>query len=271
MPLKAKIKDIEEVSEDLRGHYKHDEASGMHVLDVEAVDGLGLEDVKGLKDALSSERGLTAKHEKALAAFKDIDPNKARDALEKVEKFSQLDPEKEADKLAEVKLKSLEGQLVEKHQGEVTGLKKEISKLTRLVDKFGVEAKLDKAMDTSGVLPEGKPVLKSHLRNFIKTEITDSDLTIKVVGADGNPIIKDGSAAHMDMADLVEKMKADLPHVFKGSGKGGSGAGGSDVPGLTKYDDNPYAKETHNFTQQMVLEKSNPELAKKMKAAAQNA
>lgn len=268
MPLKAKVKDIDEVSEDLRGYYKHDEASGTHVLDVEAVDGYSLEDVTGLKDALSKERGANDKHEKALAAFKDLDPKKARDALAKVERYSKLDPEKEADKIVEEKFKSLEAQLVEKHQDEISGLKDEVSGLTKLVDKFGVEAKLDKAMDDAGVLPAGKPVLASHLRNFIKTEISNDDLTVKVVGPDGNPLIRDGSAAHMEMGDLVEKMKVDLPHVFKGSGAGGSGANGADLPPGQTFENNPYAKDTFNFTEQMMMEKKNPELAKKMEAAA---
>ena len=62
---------------------------------------------------------------------------------------------------------------------------------------------------------------------------------------------------------LVKKfVKAEVDKTFKQHGRdpgqGGSGAG----------DVNPWAKETRNITQQMILENTNPELAAKLKAAA---
>ncbi len=62
---------------------------------------------------------------------------------------------------------------------------------------------------------------------------------------------------------LVKKfVKAEVDKTFKQHGRdpgqGGSGAG----------DVNPWAKETLNITQQMILENTNPELAAKLKAAA---
>lgn len=62
---------------------------------------------------------------------------------------------------------------------------------------------------------------------------------------------------------LVSKfVKADVDKTFKQNGRnpgqGNGGAGGN----------NPWAKETYNITQQMVLENTNPELAKQLKAAA---
>ena len=63
---------------------------------------------------------------------------------------------------------------------------------------------------------------------------------------------------------LVDKLvKAEVEKTFKSGGrnpeKGAGGAGG---------DDNPYAAKTFNLTRQMELEAANPELAKKLKAAA---
>ena len=62
---------------------------------------------------------------------------------------------------------------------------------------------------------------------------------------------------------LVKKfVKAEVDKTFKQHGRdpgqGNGGAGGN----------NPWAKETYNITQQMVLENTNPELAKQLKAAA---
>jgi hypothetical protein len=63
---------------------------------------------------------------------------------------------------------------------------------------------------------------------------------------------------------LIDKLvKAEVEKTFKGNGrnpeKGAGGAGG---------DANPYAANTFNLSKQMELELTDPELAKKLKAAA---
>ncbi len=62
---------------------------------------------------------------------------------------------------------------------------------------------------------------------------------------------------------LVDKLvKAQVTKTFKDNGRNPEkGGGAGDL-------DNPYAAATFNFTKQMELERTNPELAKKLKAAA---
>lgn len=65
------------------------------------------------------------------------------------------------------------------------------------------------------------------------------------------------------LKSLVDKLvKAEVDKTFKGAGrtpeKGAAGGTG----------DNPYMDSTYNLTKQMELEATNPELAKKLKAAA---
>lgn len=62
---------------------------------------------------------------------------------------------------------------------------------------------------------------------------------------------------------LVDKLvKAEVEKTFKGNGRQPEkGAGGGS-------DNNPYAAKTFNLTAQMELERTNPELAKQLKAAA---
>lgn len=61
---------------------------------------------------------------------------------------------------------------------------------------------------------------------------------------------------------LVKKLvKAEVDKTFKQHGRDPQQGAGSG-------DKNPWAKETFNITQQMVLENTNPELAKQLKAAA---
>ena len=66
------------------------------------------------------------------------------------------------------------------------------------------------------------------------------------------------------LKSLIDKLvKAEVEKTFKGNGrnpeKGAGGAGG---------DNNPYAANTFNLSKQMELELTDPELAKKLKAAA---
>jgi hypothetical protein len=77
---------------------------------------------------------------------------------------------------------------------------------------------------------------------------------------------KDGVTA-MTLAEWVDALVSDAPHLFEsnaGSGAAGSGSGGAGNRSVK----NPFRKETWNLTEQMKLQKSDPQLAARLKAAA---
>jgi hypothetical protein len=77
---------------------------------------------------------------------------------------------------------------------------------------------------------------------------------------------KDG-VTPMTLAEWVDALVSDAPHLFEanaGSGAAGSGGG---VTGNRSVK-NPFRKETFNLTEQMKLQKSDPQLAARLKAAA---
>lgn len=85
------------------------------------------------------------------------------------------------------------------------------------------------------------------------------ELVSFVIGSDE----KDIDAKVKAFGDLVKKFVAsEVDKTFKDAGrnpgKGGSGGG----------EKNPYMKETYNLTEQMALEASDPEKAKRLQAAA---
>jgi hypothetical protein len=60
---------------------------------------------------------------------------------------------------------------------------------------------------------------------------------------------------------------SDAPHLFEanaGSGAAGSGSGGAGNRSVK----NPFRKESFNLTEQMKIQKSDPQLAARLKAAA---
>ena len=77
---------------------------------------------------------------------------------------------------------------------------------------------------------------------------------------------KDG-ASPMTLAEWVDALVSDAPHLFEanaGSGAAGSGSGGAGNRSVK----NPFRKESFNLTEQMKIQKNDPQLAARLKAAA---
>ena len=114
--------------------------------------------------------------------------------------------------------------------------------------------------------------------------VKDSENKMYAIKAIKKAGLDDGSETALDILDMVKGadeestdtnikalkalidklVKTEVDKVFKANGRSpeyGSGGAGSNS-------DNPYLAESFNFTKQMELENSNPELAKKYKAAA---
>ena len=80
---------------------------GRFRLNVEASDGYALEDISGLKSALSKERANRESLERKVSDLGDLDPAEARKAMQELEELRQLDPRAEADKLAQAKIDAM--------------------------------------------------------------------------------------------------------------------------------------------------------------------
>jgi hypothetical protein len=83
-----------------------------------------------------------------------------------------------------------------------------------------------------------------------------------------NSEAKDGITP-MTLEEWVDAQVADAPHLFESNAGGGAasnGAGGA--AGSQRSVKNPFRKESWNLTEQMKLQKSDPSLAARLKAAA---
>ena len=88
--------------------------------------------------------------------------------------------------------------------------------------------------------------------------------------ADGTTVRygKDG-VSPMTLEEWVEAQVADAPHLFESNAGGGAasnGAGGA--AGSQRSVKNPFRKESWNLTEQMKLQKSDPGLSARLRAAA---
>ena len=115
---------------------------------------------------------------------------------------------------------------------------------------------------------------KRGLRPTAIPDITSrARLTFKLVNGVPQIFEGDGQTARMGkdgpmtLAEWVDALVSDAPHLFEanaGGGAAGSGSGGAGNRSVK----NPFRKESWNLTEQMKIQKSDPALAARLKAAA---
>lgn len=221
MSLKAVVETIDVVPEAVRGFYQ--EKDGKFILQVEPVDGLALEDVTGLKTTLGKELTLRKKLEKDVTKFKDIDPDKAREALAKLEELGSLDPAKEADKIANTKFEAAKAQLLERHNGELQARDGKIGKLTKTVENLLIDQSATAALAAAkGSVDLLLPIVQ---RNTRVRENDDGSYVVEVIDKSGNARIANGKGDLMTIEDLVQELRQSeaFGRAFESSGQSGGG------------------------------------------------
>jgi len=243
MALKRKYSKREEIPVELAGHYA--ERDGAFVLDAEAdprVDEMRATSIATLKELKEwKER------------FAGIDPDAVRQlAAEKarLEEEQRIKDGKFQDVMADRLKAALSPVVAERDTLN--------ARLTTLLIDQAVVAEATKR----GLRPTAIPDITSRAR-----------MTFKLV--DGVPQAFDGEklrtgkdgVSPMTLAEWVAALGSDAPHLFEanaGGGAAGSGSGGAGNRSVK----NPFRPESWNLTEQMRLEKSDPQMAARLKAAA---
>lgn len=231
MGLKPYVTSLDDLPEGMGDHYKEMERDGetIYVLDVDSQDGWALENVHGLKSAYEKQLKKGRELEQKLRKFRDIDPEKAREALDKYEEFTSWDPDKQvAEKIA-----AREKKLVETHQSELTSRDEKISKLERGLRSYLIEGKATEAILKANGRPR-RPLLMEITSKMRPVELDDGTYGIELVESDGSPMIsrKPGTTDPMTVEELVELVRGDQDfapffEVTRASGSGSTGEGGS--------------------------------------------
>ena len=212
------------LSDELKQAYAPQE-DGTYLLQVTPVGDFALENVKGLKSALSAERASREKAEGLVKAFEGLEPEKARAALKKVEEMANWRPE---DKVKE-QIETLKSHLEEKHRTELKALQDKLGKRTGQVERMLVEASALKALaDAKG----NAELLLPHVKAATRLRETENgEFVVEVVGPDGNVRISPatGKTGPMSIEELVAEMKQSVLYgvCFEGTGASGSGATGT--------------------------------------------
>ena len=251
MPLKYKFATKQEIPAEHQSFYI--ERDGAWLLDADGV-------VSQSKLDEFRQNNITLTNQ--LKRFEGIDPDAVRqlaDDKRKLEEAAQLKAG-EVDKVIDARIKTARAEWDKTHGVVVAERDTLTSRLTAI--------QIDQAVVSEAT--------KRGLRPTALTDITArARQTFKLVNgvpqafeADGQTVRtgKDG-VSPMTLAEWVDALVSDAPHLFEanaGSGAAGSGPGGVG----NRSAKNPFRKETFNFTEQMKLQKTDPALAARLKAAA---
>ena len=256
MALKFKYGKREEIPTEQAVLYV--ERDGAFVLDAEGVT------EKAKADELRTHNiELRKQVEDLTARFDGIDPEEVRRlATEK----RQLEEEKqlkagELDKVVENRIKGLKSDW----DKQVTALTGERDSLTARLTAIQIDQDVLTVATKRGLRPTAIPDITARARTVFKLV----NGAPRAFEADGQTVRygKDG-VTPMTLEEWVDAQVADAPHLFEsnaGGGAAGNGAGGA--AGSSRSVKNPFARATWNLTEQMKLQKSDPPLAARLKAA----
>lgn len=246
MALKAMRENLDGLDEKESQHYV--EKDDKFYLAVTKVDGLGLENISGLKSTVeklrASEKSLQTElkttedalksaqtvHKEYTAKYDGIDAEQARSALGKIAEIQDWDGEtkvKEAVQLAvtqvEQKAQTKLSEVVKQNTLKVEGLQNDLADSQSQLQEAIVTTKIIEAISKENGNVE---VLMPHVRNQVAmVKDTHGKWRPEVQKADGTPRIGDSAGNDMTIGQLIQEMKSQ--DIFAGcfSGTNSSGTG----------------------------------------------
>jgi len=256
MALKFKFKTKDEITAEHLPHYA--EREGAWVLDVDgAVEKSKLDEFRNTNVSLIKERDDLKKR------YEGIDPDAVKalaDEKRQLEETQQLKAG-EVEKVVENRIKGLKADW----EKQVTSLTSERDALHGRLTAVQIDQGVITVATKRGLRPTAIADITARARSVFKLV----NGAPRAFEADGQTVRygKDGITP-MTLEEWVDGQVSEAPHLFEsnaGGGAAGNGAGGGTGNRSVK---NPFRKETWNLTEQMRLQKSDPPLAARLKAAA---
>ncbi len=254
MPLKYKFKSREEIPAEQQSLYV--ERDGAWLLDVDgAVDKTKLDEFRNNNVALIKERDDLKKR------FDGIDPDEVRRLAEEKQKL-ELEAKghkpEEIEKIIENRVKSLKTEW----EKQITGLTSERDALNARLTTIQIDQGVTTVATKRGLRPTAIPDITSRARsvfrlvNGVPTAFEGGGKTVRY-GKDG--------ITPMTLEEWIDTQVSEAPHLFESNSGGGAASSSARTLPSVK---NPFKRETWNLTEQMKLQKTDPQLAARLKAAA---
>src|SRR5262245_22069561 len=259
MALKLKYKTKEEVPAELQALYV--ERDGELALDVEgAVDKAKHDEFRAANIALKKEL------EDQKKRFEGIDPDEVRKLAEEKRQLEETQQLKlgEVEKVLENRLKTARTEW----DKQFSAVSAERDSLTTRLTAIQIDQGITTVATKKGLRPTAIPDITARARTVFRL-VNGAPTAFE---ADGKTVRfgKDGMTP-MTLEEWVDTQVADAPHLFEtnsGGGAAGDASGGGANNRTNRSVKNPFRKETWNLTEQMKLQKTDPQLAARLKAAA---
>ncbi len=257
MALKFKFKSKDEVPAEHLSLYT--ERDGAWLLDVD-----GAVEKTKLDESRNSNAALTRERDELKQRFDGIDPDAVRALAAEKQKLEEAAQIKsgEVEKVIEARTKSLKSEL----QKQIASLTGERDSLNARLVTIQIDQGILAAATKRGLRATAIPDITSRARSTFKlvegvsTAFADDGKTVRA-GKDG--------ATPMTFDEWMDAQVSEAPHLFESNA--GSGAGAGALPpgkGGGFSNRNPFKRETWNLTEQARLQKSDPQLAARLRAAA---
>ena len=257
MALKYKYAKREEIPAEQAALYV--EREGVFVLDAE-----GVTDKAKADEFRVNNVALKKQLEELNARFEGIDPEAVKQLSAEKSRLEEEQRLKEGkfQEVLEARLKNAKGEW-DKQFNAVTA---ERDTLTTRLTAIQIDQGVITVATKRGLRPTAIPDITARARIVFKLV----NGAPRAFEADGTTVRygKDG-VSPMTLEEWVDAQVADAPHLFEsnaGGGAAGNPAGGG--TGSQRSVKNPWRKDTLNITEQMKLQKSDPALAARLKAAA---
>jgi len=245
--LKRVVQDINEVEEQYRSLYEKQD-DGTFRLQLEDD-----ENVDGLKSALEKERKARRDAEKSLKEtvekYKDIDPDKAREAQKKLQELQekQLLDEGKVDELVVARTERMKADFESQREALQAKIKELDGQLQDRTQQLGA-VKIDKVI-TDAVAAVGA-VRKGAMADALSRaravwKINDAGEAV-ALNPDGGTIYGSDGTSPMKPEEWANSLLKDAPHLFEGSGGSGSennqGAGGKNIKEIDRNDQKAFGE-----------------------------
>ncbi len=232
MPLELVLENVDALSEELKPFYAKAEDGKFHLN--KALAG----ELTGLKSALDKEREGRKAHAKQLEdlqkqaeKYKDLDPEKAREALKKIQ---DLEDKKllDAGKIDELLTQRTERMRLD-HEAQLTKLNEALkakdealAQQNKHLENLLIDTAINEAAVKSKALPGALDDIRLRVRQIARVE----DGKVILRGADGNPVFGSDGKTHETIEGYVTGvLPKQAPHLWAPSSGGGTpppGGGG---------------------------------------------
>ena len=257
MPLKYKVKAKDEIAPELQSLYV--ECDGGLVLDVD-----GAADKSKLDEFRTTNVSLLKQLQDLKQKYDGIDPDEVRTLAEEKRKLEEQQQLKagEFERVLESRVNTIKSTL----EKQLAAASADRDALNGRLTTIQIDQAVVTEATKRGLRPTAFPDITARARHTFRLvngvpQAFEADGQTVRVGRDG--------LTPLTMAEWIEMQVSDAPHLFEnnaGGGAAGNGSGGAG--GGQRSVKNPFRKETWNLTEQMKLQKTDPALAARLKAAA---